>query len=344
MNESRIVIIHLGALGDVILSLPAMQAISDYYRGARITLVGNKPVMDLIAPDLNADQVYSSDLGRFAALFVSDAKPDDYSRELGTFETLFLFARNPDSPFISNLRRSLSEKVRVIPCLPPPGSHVHVACYQLGALKDLGDNSSRIPAVLRIENQGSGMWKNRRLKSMGATAGIHPGSGGIRKCWPKEYFIGVVKRLVSEAAVHCLVFLGPVEESWTGDFVRAFGRSGSVTLVKEPLQNAAELLSECRVYIGNDSGITHLASVLGIPTIALFGPTDPRRWRPVGKSVYVMSSELECAPCESAGYKNCECPSCLKSISVDKVLKRAKQLATRNPFTVDRSPASKQGA
>ncbi|MFH1147088.1 MAG: glycosyltransferase family 9 protein [Pseudomonadota bacterium] len=328
MKQSRIVVIHFGALGDVILSLPAMQAIRDYYPGTRIVLVGNMPVMDLIAPDLNADQAYSSDLGRFAALFAADTETADYSRVLGEFETVFYFARKPDSPSICNLRHTLSEKVRIIPCLPPPGDNTHVAYYQLGALMDLGDNRGNIPTALKMGSQRYSLgriWRNRPVDSPGVLAGIHPGSGGTKKCWPKEDFLATVRGLVSDGTVRCLVFLGPAEESWTEDAMRAFGRSESVTLIREPLQTVAELLSQCRVYIGNDSGITHLASALGIPTIALFGPTDPRRWRPVGKSVCIIASELECVPCESTGYQNCESLACLRSISVDKVLEQAKQ-------------------
>lgn len=101
---------------------------------------------------------------------------------------------------------------------------------------------------------------------------IHPGSGSPRKCWP--YFERLTAELPAVAAI-----LGPCEEGFRGDCPTLQG----LTLIE-----VANELRRCRLFIGNDSGITHLAAYLGCPTIALFGPTDPRVWGPVGRRVDVL--------------------------------------------------------
>jgi hypothetical protein len=101
---------------------------------------------------------------------------------------------------------------------------------------------------------------------------ISPGSGSRRKCWP--YFEELVRQVPGIEAI-----IGPAEEGFSGPCRQLRGLS---------LTEVADELLNCRLYIGNDSGITHLASYLGCPTIALYGPTDPQVWGPVGRRVEVL--------------------------------------------------------
>jgi ADP-heptose:LPS heptosyltransferase len=101
---------------------------------------------------------------------------------------------------------------------------------------------------------------------------IHPGSGSPAKCWPwfKE---------LTDQVPDSIVLLGPCEAQFHTNRPRLEGLT---------LQSVAEELRSCRAFIGNDSGITHLAAYWGCPTIALFGPTDPRIWGPTGRRVTIL--------------------------------------------------------
>ncbi len=77
----------------------------------------------------------------------------------------------------------------------------------------------------------------------------------------------------------------------------------------------------CRLYIGNDSGVTHMAAALNIPTLAIFGPTDPVLWSPRGKSVVVVRREIECSPCTQERFFQCQRPECLQQLGMEEVLK-----------------------
>jgi heptosyltransferase-3 len=101
---------------------------------------------------------------------------------------------------------------------------------------------------------------------------LHPGSGGRAKIWPR--FAELARALPAAA-----ILLGPCENPLN---------TGNAVLENLSLADVAEQLRNCRVFIGNDSGITHIAAYWGTPTVALFGPTDPAVWGPLGRRVRVL--------------------------------------------------------
>ncbi len=107
---------------------------------------------------------------------------------------------------------------------------------------------------------------------------LHPGSGSPAKSWPADRFAALAARLAGGARI--LVVLGPAEEDQRWD------RDPGVVVARDlPLRTLGALLSRAGLFVGNDSGVSHLAAAAGAPTLALFGPTDPALWAPVGHSV-----------------------------------------------------------
>jgi len=86
------------------------------------------------------------------------------------------------------------------------------------------------------------------------------------------------------------------------------------------------LLASGRAYVGNDSGVSHLAAWLGLPSVVVFGPSDPVRWRPIGENVEVVRPPLACAPCFEIASVNCERPDCILEISLADVLQALKRV------------------
>lgn len=109
---------------------------------------------------------------------------------------------------------------------------------------------------------------------------IHPGSGSPTKNWPVERFLEVVRAL--ESPVRLIV--GEADHSIAEPFPPQIAR-----LVEPPLEELAARLAGCRAYLGNDSGVSHLAGLSGARVFALFGPTDPRMWAPIGPHVSVLA-------------------------------------------------------
>ena len=116
---------------------------------------------------------------------------------------------------------------------------------------------------------------------------LHPGSGGEAKCWPLERWLDLARRLTARGHDARLIFGEAEATRWTEaqrTAVQAAGGRGLATL-----EALVEAMLPARQYVGHDAGPTHLAAQLGVPTLALFGPTDPAVWAPVGTEVAVLA-------------------------------------------------------
>lgn len=114
-----------------------------------------------------------------------------------------------------------------------------------------------------------------------------------------------------------LVILGPAEEA-----SKAEAMAGEYAVVVRHLElgQVVPLLARCDLYLGNDSGVTHLAAAIGVRTVALFGPTDPVQWRPRGKSVTVITRGVECSPCGVSTMRSCAHRKCLSRLNPETVI------------------------
>ena len=113
---------------------------------------------------------------------------------------------------------------------------------------------------------------------------VHPGSGSPDKCWPVDSYLHLIEQL-HHAGHRCHIILGEVElERWPADQI---SRLHSAEEIVHPATyfDLLNELSHCSAFIGNDSGPGHLAGIIGIPSVVLFGPTDPAVWKPLGPRV-----------------------------------------------------------
>ena len=127
-------------------------------------------------------------------------------------------------------------------------------------------------------------------RSGGSPWAIHPGSGGRSKNWPLENFLNLADQLKAQQKRQPFFILGPVEEEVSPQLAETIEARGFPLVRHLPLNELAGVLDLSAGYVGNDSGVTHLAAALNLPTVALFGPTDPELWGPVGKRVVILPS------------------------------------------------------
>jgi len=139
-----------------------------------------------------------------------------------------------------------------------------------------------------------------------ALIAIHPGSGSLRKNWPAERWL----ELIVNISAPILLVLGEAElESWSAltstrlnrnDAAPHVGGNALHLAVNLPLHELARRLQRCRLFLGHDSGVSHLAAALGVPCLLLFGPTDPAVWVPPGDHVKVIrrGADLTSIPVE----------------------------------------------
>jgi len=160
------------------------------------------------------------------------------------------------------------------------------------------------------------------LKEGEQVLAIHPGSGSRAKNWDPKNFARVADWASDRARV--LLICGPADDE-VEEVRRAMKKAKPLVADNLPLIQLAALLRSATACLGNDSGITHLAASLGIPTVAIFGPTDPTIWGPRGPNVKIIYAKISCSPC-SAEVRN-ECPRpCLKNLRARTVIEMINSL------------------
>jgi ADP-heptose:LPS heptosyltransferase len=173
-------------------------------------------------------------------------------------------------------------------------------------------------------------WRSPRIAG---TLGIHPGSmawkGNESKRWPYERFAALA-RAQAEVGRRVRFFVGPHETREAERAERDFRSTEGISLITEPLEEAARRLAECEVFVGNDAGFTHLASGLGVKTLALYGMTSEVRGAPIGPAVAFRPSL--CPACHDEGSQGFECVRrieyrcILKDIEFEAVRKQVEDL------------------
>ena len=280
---SRILIVRACAIGDFVLNLPALRSLHQTRTDARFTLVGYPATLDLAREFVPVDAVYSIEADPWSRLF--------YGSISGlSFDSAIVWMKDP--AVAENLRASgINDVVRADP-FPAYG---HAATH---LLRTLGLSEPPLPDLWEPETED---------------IVIHASSGSAKKNWP--HFDELVSRLgraglslwerPPEGRVRVAGFEPTCDPHPALLFVAASGRSPRADLsqrercaprilVDLSLTEVSQHLRRCRAYVGNDSGITHLAAYLGCPAVALFGPTDPRIWGPIGRrSRIIWKTNLE---------------------------------------------------
>ena len=158
-----------------------------------------------------------------------------------------------------------------------------------------------------------------RLAGLGLDAGkfmlVLPGSGSLAKNWPAENFAALTVMLAPR--IRSLVILGPAEAALEPVFAAHWAAHGAAhrlaAIADLDLAEVAALARLARCFVGNDSGVSHLAAAAGAPGLAIFGPTDPARWRPLGRTTIIQREPLSALTPQEVGAALLEIISSSKS-------------------------------
>ena len=223
------------------------------------------------------DQLLSWESVEAAALLIDDALPPGRFREvLASFDAAIAYTRS------GALLRGLAAVVpRVLGHDPtPPAGEGHASTWLSRPLATFGVEAPEAPAIHQptpAEREAAAPLLQRLPQGFLA---IHPGSGSSAKNWPAERFAAMAESLSPDRP--WLLVEGPADDEGAG---RLRTRQGVVAASGLPLRVLGTVLAAAGVYVGNDSGVSHLSAAWGAPTVALFGPTEPRVWAPVGPFV-----------------------------------------------------------
>jgi heptosyltransferase-3 len=320
---NNLLIWHQGALGDLLLAGPALAALSRRYPGARITALGHPERWGLLDLNLPLDGVWDSGEARWVHLFSDGDLPPPIKERLARFQLALVFSPQPQTFLQARLRQAGIPAVYWLPSFPETGAEA-VAALQARQFAGLG--LDYVPGPFKLEAGLSPDEELPELPGPGPWLAVAPGSGHPLKNWPLAHYYEVSRALGWEYGLRVVWLAGPAEGEmlpYLGALAKA---QGQLLLAHRHLARVARVLSRCRLYIGNDSGLTHLAAAVGEPEVlALFGPTDPRVWAPLGLRVRTLRAPCPQAPCAVGCTITCPEARCLNGLAPETVLAAAAQ-------------------
>jgi heptosyltransferase-3 len=311
-----LLIVHQGALGDLVCIFPAITALRRHF--CPVGILCQEHLGRLAAAEGLVAAWFPIEAAWTASLFAGEAG-SEARRLLAVYTHFLVFSRSESLG--SSLQRMGATRVCRIPPRPPAHRRIHVTEHALAYIRGCGllPESERTPPETEDPSAAAPVEKNRST-----TVLIHPGAGSPRKRWPLSGFREVALQLEALRLSPEFV-IGPAEQDLLPELA---GRSATVHRPVGSLDLLA-LLRSAAAYIGNDSGVSHLAAWAGVPSVVIFGPTDPVRWRPRGQSVAIVQPLLDCMPCFETAAENCAAADCWAQISPGNVMEAFQRVVCR---------------
>lgn len=337
----KILVLRGGALGDFIVTLPALALLRQRWPQSRIELVGNSVAAQLALSRRSAsaftpapfptnchllddstenvrgasqtkchliddtlvgdegglanggagklvDAVHSQHEAQWSALYASTPVLGAFGEWLSRFDLVLNFWPDPDGTLREKFPRHPRQIFLSAEALP---NCAPAAAHYCAPLRELGLEAQEyfyrvevarfVPSAEKFANEAKR--SVRRMRDNSPYLAIHPGSGSAAKNWPIERWVALCEWLKAEQRVELLIVTGEAD-SRAGDLLARFGSCAR----NLPLLELAAKLSACRLFLGHDSGVSHLAAACGAPSVLLFGPTDPAVWAPSAPHVSVV--------------------------------------------------------
>jgi len=281
----RFLILRGGAIGDFLFTLPALTALRRQWPDAYLELIGYPHIAELAVAGGLADRVRSLDSARVAAYFVPNASLEEEQKEyIRSFDLVISYLYDPSGAVCENLRAAGARQVLYGSPVVESGHAADHLMRPLAALAIFPEGGETPRLRLKPELAAQGI---RRASALGRrVVAVHPGSGSVTKNWPLWQFIELAG-LIRAGAGTPVFIVGEADEAIARRLPTL--APDAPVLSGLSLVELAAFLAACCGYVGNDTGITHLAAALGIPTVAIFGPTDPAVWGPRGANAAVVT-------------------------------------------------------
>jgi heptosyltransferase-3 len=302
----RAVILQPGALGDSLLTLPLVKLMKETLDLGGVDIIGHTEYVGILPERTCVDGIRSIDSAQLHRLFIEPTKFDLADRDplihvFADYSWIVSFLAEPNSDFEQNLiftaNCSHSAEVVSLALKPPAESGRHIAEFYIEQFAQQSELPGEQAAIREKEvlikvteadrDRGVDLLDQTRIDLSKRLVVMHPGSGGQKKCWHLENFVTVAKELRSRD-IEVLFLLGPAEVERLRPAEKMYLHSTAACAAHLSLAQVIAVLSCADAFVGNDSGVTHLAAGLGLRTTALFGPTDPAVYRPLGPAVTVL--------------------------------------------------------
>lgn len=271
MSRGRILVIRGGAIGDFILTLPALAALRQQFPQTHLAVLGYPRVAALAGAGGCVNEVRSIEARALAGFFARRGSLDVGLGEwFASFNIITSYLYDPDGIFQENIARVSEAQFIAGPHRPVETEPVHATEVFLKPLERLAIFGADPTPRLRFDPPAADL----------NLLAIHPGSGSEQKNWPEPRWAELLRRIAAETPWKVLL-IGGEAEGGRLQRLAALLPPGRVELADGlPLPELATRLAGCAAFVGHDSGITHLAAAVGLPGLALWGGTRAEIWRP----------------------------------------------------------------
>lgn len=285
IEMNRILVIRGGAIGDFVLTLPVIKLLRDRFPSAHIEILGNKHIIALAEKRFYADAIRSIEEGPLARFFAKGAAlPAELIAYFSSFDLIVSYLFDSDGIFRENLMRCRIREVIVGPS--KLSGHEHAAIQLARPLEQIGLDLQDPAARIYPTEKDREFARNFLGETNEPVIALHPGSGSETKNWPIESWCELGEHLFATDR-RVLVIAGEADEERLRLLETAW-KNKPVQFAKHlPLSHLAALF-ETSLFLGHDSGISHIAAAVGARSIVLFGPTNPDVWAPANPEVVVL--------------------------------------------------------
>ena len=271
----KILVIRGGAIGDFILTLPVLAALREQFPAARLEVLGYPHIAQLALVGGVAQNVSSIESRALAGFFARNGELDAALQEyFGGFGLILSFLYDPDEIFRVNISRCSRAQFIQCPHRPDESAGIHATEVFLKPLEKLAifdvESSPRLAVERAFQTTvHSGRW-----------LAVHPGSGSSAKNWPCAKWTEMLERLAKETTLYFLLIGGEAERDYLKRLADTLPSNRIKLMQNVPLTEVARWIASCQVFVGHDSGISHLAAAVGVPSLILWGKTTEAVWRP----------------------------------------------------------------
>lgn len=296
MSKPRILAIRGGALGDFLLTLPALRLLRENFGHCHLEIVGYRHIADMAlyagpsADQTYADAVRNIEAAPLAGFFAKGGDLDPvWAQYFAGFQQVISWLFDPDAIFEANLRRAgvknfLSAYTKI-------SDENHASVQLAEGLQRMAlfleDGAAHLVPGEDMERLAAEWLAAHHLTTEQRLVALHPGSGSAKKNWPVENWVALATRLAAEGE-RLLVIGGEADQECLAVMERELAGTPAIFARDIPLPMLGAILRRARHYFGHDTGISHLAAAVGVPATLLFGPTDPSVWAPRGEHVRVI--------------------------------------------------------
>ena len=278
----RILVVRGGAIGDFILTLPVFDALRETYPNAFVGCLAPAGLGELALTAGLADEIQDLDGREWAEFFVSEGSLDpNMVTWLSQFELIISFLHDSKEVWANNIRRNCSARLIQRCARPSDENNRPASIILLSALEEIGIyDADPLP---RIEMDAA--------KSDCFDLAVHPGSGSELKNWPIDKWCEFLDVWLLNNPGRILVVGGEAETGKMSRIKQSIDPAFADFLENESLPEVSRRLKSSQIFIGHDSGISHLATALGVPSIILWGSTNRTVWGPRHHHVRFIQSD-----------------------------------------------------